>query len=296
MKTVLLFMMLLAGICAAAQTPEKSERRAAHLDSLRTSVIDQIQAMKPDYNADSIRNALENGPFFSLYRDNYFIGGIPLGDKMKAINTNIKFQLSIRQKLTRSQLPFDTYLYIQYTQKTIWNILEESIPIHDMNFNPGVGLGHLIIYKNRYIGNASLMLEHESNGKDGEASRSWNKVSFEGNFLLSKTTEIQLKAWIPVIDSRNNRDILRYNGLAQSALSYWTPNQRLNATLVTTWRARMFAFNTQWELSFKINNNENQYLFLQYYNGYGENLLDYNKHRSVLRFGFVIKPRRFSIY
>lgn len=288
-------MMSLAGSCALAQAPARSERHA-RLDSLRTSVIDQINARKPDYNADSIRGVLENGPSFSLYRDNYFIGGIPLGDKMKAINSNIKFQLSIRQKLTRSRLPFDTYLYIQYTQKAIWNILEESIPIHDMNFNPGVGLGHLIIYKNRYIGNASLMLEHESNGKDGEWSRSWNKVSFEGNFLLSKNTEMQFRTWIPIIDSRNNRDILRYNGLAQTSLSYWTPSQRLNATLVTTWRARMFAFNTQWELSFKTNSNGNQYLFLQYYNGYGENLLDYNKHRSVLRFGFVIKPQRFSIY
>jgi phospholipase A1 len=287
--------MLLAGICAVAQTPEKPER---HVDfnSLRMAVIAQFHAVKPNYKADSIRNVLDNGPFFSLYKDNYFIGGIPFGDKMKAANSNVKFQLSVRQKLTRSRLPFDTYLYIQFTQKTIWNVLEESLPIHDMNFNPGIGLGHLIIHKNKYIGSAYLMLEHESNGKDDELSRSWNKVSFGGNLLLSKDMEMQLKTWIPIIDSRNNRDILKYNGLAQGVLSYWTPNQRLNATLVTTWRAGMFAFNTQWELSFKINNNENQYMFLQYYNGYGENLLDYNTHRSILRFGFVIKPQHFSIY
>ncbi|MDR2764160.1 MAG: phospholipase A [Tannerella sp.] len=260
------------------------------------AVIAQFHAVKPNYKADSIRNVLDNGPFFSLYKDNYFIGGIPFGDKMKAANSNVKFQLSVRQKLTRSRLPFDTYLYIQFTQKTIWNVLEESLPIHDMNFNPGIGLGHLIIHKNKYIGSAYLMLEHESNGKDDELSRSWNKVSFGGNLLLSKDMEMQLKTWIPIIDSRNNRDILKYNGLAQGVLSYWTPNQRLNATLVTTWRAGMFAFNTQWELSFKINNNENQYMFLQYYNGYGENLLDYNTHRSILRFGFVIKPQHFSIY
>ncbi|MDR1455977.1 MAG: phospholipase A [Tannerella sp.] len=297
MKRVLLLFagMLSAGICAVAQPSELSERKA-HFDSLRTAVAARISGMQPDYNADSVRNELDNGPSFSLYRDNYFIGGIPLGDKMKAVNSNVKFQLSVRQKLTRSRLPFDTYLYIQFTQLTIWNILEESLPVHDMNFNPGIGLGRLIVHKNRYVGNAYLMLEHESNGKDGEGSRSWNKVSFGGNFLLSRNMEMQLKTWVPIVDGRNNRDILKYNGLAQQSLSYWTPGRRLNATLATTWRAGRFAFNTQWELSVKVNNNGNQYLFFQYYNGYGENLLDYNTHRSVLRVGFVIKPQHFGVY
>jgi phospholipase A1 len=45
-----------------------------------------------------------------------------------------------------------------------------------------------------------------------------------------------------------------------------------------------------------MNNNENQYLFLQYSNGYGETLLDYSRHRSLLRFGFVIKPQGFSMF
>jgi phospholipase A1 len=45
-----------------------------------------------------------------------------------------------------------------------------------------------------------------------------------------------------------------------------------------------------------MNNNENQYLFLQYSTGYGETLLDYSRHRSLLRFGFVIKPQGFSMF
>jgi phospholipase A1 len=168
--------------------------------------------------------------------------------------------------------------------------------MRDMNFNPGIGLGHLIIYKNRYAGNSFLMLEHESNGKDSDASRSWNKISFGSNLFLSKYMDMQFKTWIPIIDSRNNRDILRYNGLLQSAICYRTLNQRFSASLLATWRAQSFSFNTQWEVGFKINNNENQYMFLQYYNGYGENLLDYNRFRSVLRVGFVIKPGGFTIY
>lgn len=290
------FCILFISECIVLTAQEKTEHKGVYIDSLIVTVRDRIAASIPVYNADSVRRVIESAPYFTLYKDNYFIGGTVIGDKITAANSNVKFQLSISQKLTRSKLPFDTYLFIQFTQKTIWNVLEESLPMHDMNFNPGIGLGHLIIHRNNYVGNAFLMLEHESNGKDGEASRSWNKVSLGCNLLLVRNLEMYFKTWIPIIDSENNRDILKYNGLAQVALNYRKPNNRFNAGMLATWRSRSFGFNTQWEVSYKINNNENQYMFLQYYNGYGENLLDYDKYQSVLRFGFVIKPQSFINY
>ena len=147
-------------------------------------------------------------------------------------NSNVKFQISVIQRLTKSKLPFDTYLFLQFTQKTVWNVLEESLPMRDMNFNPGIGIGHLIVYQNRYVGKAFLMLEHESNGKEGEASRSWNKVSLSGSLMASPHVELQLKAWIPIIDGENNRDILRYNGCYYLFLIWQgIPLQRCNKGL-----------------------------------------------------------------
>jgi len=274
----------------------RREARAERRDSIKSFVIDYINDNRPNFNADSVRRELERGPHFTLFKDNYFIGGTPIGDKIKASNSNVKFQLSISQKLTRSNLPFDTYLFIQYTQKNIWNVLEKSLPMRDMNFNPGIGLGHLIIVKNRYIGKGILMLEHESNGRNDLTSRSWNKISFGANILLTKKIEAQMKLWIPIIDSDNNRDILKYNGLGHIGINYRALNKRFCAGLLVTWRTQSFNFNTQWEVSYKVNNNENQYFFLQYYNGYGENLLDYNRYKSILRIGFVIKPQDFSIF
>jgi phospholipase A1 len=265
-------------------------------DSIREILKERYEAVKPRYNADSVRAVIESGPYFTLYKDNYFIGGIPVDKKITAINSNIKFQLSISQKLTRSHLPFDTYLFIQFTQKTIWNVLQESLPMLDLNFNPGIGIGHLIIYKNRYVGKSYLMLEHESNGKDAEKSRSWNKVTFGATYYLTKNFELQGKIWIPIIDGQNNKDILKYNGLAQTAVCYQTDDQRLKACLLMTYRKKWGGINTQWEFSYKFNEKENQYLFLQYYNGYGEYLLDYNKFKNIVRIGFVIKPQGSSIF
>lgn len=248
------------------------------------------------YNADSVRAELDKKPYFGLFRDSYFLGGIPIGSEPTVKNSDVKFQISIEQRITKSKLPFDTYLFIQYTQKAFWNVIEESMPMRDMNFNPGIGLGHLIVYKNNYIGKGYLMLEHESNGKDSTSSRSWNKVTLCASVMLNKNWETQFRIWAPIIDSGNNKDILKYNGLFQMGGTFRTDNKRFNASLLLTKRNSKMSFNSQLEISYKFNDRENQYLFLQYYNGYGENLLEYNQFRSMLRIGFVIKPADFSFF
>ena len=248
------------------------------------------------YNADSVRAILDKHPYFSLFKDNYFIGGIPIGEKITSRNSDVKFQISVSQRLTKSKLPFDSYLFLQYTQKAFWNVFQASLPMRDLNFNPGIGLGHLIIRKNKYIGKAYVMVEHESNGRDSIENRSWNKLTLGAAVLLNKNWEVQFKGWIPVIDGKENDDILKYNGIFQVAANYRTDNRRLNLGLILTKRLTWFSFNTQVELSYKFNNNENQYFFVQYYNGYGENLLEYNQFKSMLRVGFVIKPQDFSLY
>ena len=201
------------------------------------------EAVKEKYNADSVRAELDKMPYFTLFRDNYFSGGIPLGTKPTGHNSDVKFQLSISQRLTKSKLPFDSYLFIQYTQKAFWDVFRESLPMRDLNFNPGIGLGHLIIRHNKYIGKAYLMLEHESNGKDSIDSRSWNKITFSWALVLNDNWETQFKTWIPIIDGENNKDILKYNGIFQFAVNYRTCNKRLQIGALITQRKAWFGFN-----------------------------------------------------
>ncbi len=61
------------------------------------------------------------------------------------------------------------------------------MPMTDLNFNPGIGLTKPLFVKNRYIGKVSLIIEHESNGRDSIWSRSWNKVSLSANNALAAT-------------------------------------------------------------------------------------------------------------
>ncbi len=48
------------------------------------------------------------------------------------------------------------------------------------------------------------------------------------------------------------------------------------------------------DLSYRIFKQENQYLFLQFYSGFGEGLLEYNRYHCQVRMGLLIKPKLFS--
>lgn len=245
--------------------------------------------------ADSLLRACDNMPYFTLYKDNYFTVGTNLGGPITSKNSDVKFQLSIAQRLTKSTLPFNTYLFLMYSQKCFWNVFEESLPMRDLNFNPGIGLAKWLIVKNRVIGKATMLIEHESNGRDGDDSRSWNRITFGASIYIDPNVMIFGKVWIPIIDGENNKDILDYCGIYSSGLSVTSPNKRFGFTVITTkrkgWR---LSYNTTVELNYRIFRGENQYFFAQYYNGYGEGLLDYNQYHSRFRVGLVIKPQFFS--
>lgn len=246
---------------------------------------------------DSLRNEFDNGPYFGLYKDNYFTVGTTLlpGQPPSRTNSDVKFQISIAQRLTKSTLPWHTFLFLMYTQKTFWNVFEKSLPMRDLNFNPGIGISKPFFNKDRYVGKLTLLLEHESNGRDGKQSRSWNRISFSGSALIDEWLMVHAKFWIPIIDGQNNRDILKYSGVFQSGVTVSTPDKKFNFGLTLVKRGNWkLDFNTIFEFSWLYHRKSNQYFFVQYYNGYGESLLDYNVFHSRLRAGIVIKPKFFS--
>lgn len=243
---------------------------------------------------DSVKRDFSNQPYFGIYKDNYFIFGPSVGPKANRHNTNVKFQISIAQRLTKGTLPWGTYLYLFYSQKCFWNILENSMPMTDLNFNPGIGLTKPLFVKNRYIGKLTLIVEHESNGRDSIQSRSWNRVALAANVFVTKNLMVHAKAWVPIVDGENNRDLIKYVGLWQFGTQVVSDNRRFTGGITVTPRHRFGSCNLVVDFAFRIFKRENQYLFFQYYNGYGEGLLDYNKFHSPFRVGLLIRPKLFS--
>ncbi|WP_246296575.1 phospholipase A [Winogradskyella vidalii] len=251
-----------------------------------------------DYTKQELSDSIANSPYFSIHKDNYFITGVPTNTAINKNTANAKYQISFKQILTRSRLPWDTYLFMTYTQKSFWNIYKESFPFSDINFNPSIAIGKAFFDKEeRLKGVATLSFEHESNGRDSIFSRSWNRLSLEYATNVSKNTIGRFKVWMPFAYKEGNPDLLEYTGVGQINLSHiFKPDKffvdfrirkGLNLDFKGSVRTRVY-FNPF------DNNISNQYLMLEWFVGQAEGLLNYEQSQSMIRLGYVIRTNEFK--
>ncbi len=248
-----------------------------------------------DISEDEAIRLADKLPSFAVYRDTYFVTGIPLNKEITNNSADASFQISVRQRLTKSVLPLNTFAYMTYTQKSFWNIYAESSPFKDTNYNPGLGLGKYIIYKDQLIGALFAQVKHESNGRDGEDSRSWNYLSLSMKYYFNAHLSFSGEVWIPWVDGRNNKDLLDYKGLGFLSINYISNKHRWWLSADVNPR-KNFGINTNITAAFKISDRSNQYVFAKFYQGYGESLLDYNKYTMNFRVGICIKPDFYNVF
>ena len=240
-------------------------------------------------------NLLNESPSFGLGKDNYFVTGVPVNKQITKHSSDAKYQISIRQRLTKTVLPYNTYLLLTYTQKAFWSIYEDSSPFKDINYNPTLGLSKPVFLDDKLIGMVSALAEHESNGRDSTYSRSWNYFSLSGIYIFNSKINFQGKIWIPFV-GKDNKDLLDYRGYGQFVVNYLNTNRKIRISLVLNPVKGYKSINTTLDINFKINKNANQYLFFQFYNGYAEGLLNYKEYTSMIRIGICIKQRSLTIY
>jgi len=266
------------------------------LEEIDNQKTDSIKAnwRKPNYlpiNQSEILENFRKEPSFGIFHDNYFITGVPINKEINNSTADVKFQISIRQLLFKKLLPRNQILALTYTQKSFWNIYEKSAPFADNNYNPGLLLTKPIIHNGTLIGLSSIAFEHESNGReDGIDNRSCNYFVLTGVYFFNELFSTQIKIWGGWLTDENKDLFSRYRGNGLIAINYRSQNDRFWCSAVINPRDRFKSYNTQMEVNYKTSNNSNQYIFLQWYNGYGESLLEYNQYSSMIRVGICIKP------
>lgn len=233
-------------------------------------------------------------PNFGMYKDTYFITGVPINKQINNQTADAKFQISIRQRLFNKIMPSDIQFLLIYTQKSFWHVYQESSPFTDNNYNPGLLFIKPYTQNSQLKGFVSISFEHESNGKDDEDNRSWNFFTLSGNYFFNDHLSVQGKLWYGWLGD-DNTDLFDYRGCGLIAFNYTIPNDRIGVSFVIN-PIKDFSINTQLEFSFKLSKASNQYMFLQWYNGYGDSLLDYNKHSSMVRIGISLKPTVSRLY
>lgn len=297
-KFIYLFV-LLTGLSDQALLAQENELIYMAGDSLRKVIKEEFRVASyrdRGINVDEseIIKLMDRMPSFGIYKDTYFVTGIPLNQQITRNTADAVFQISIRQRLTKSILPFNSFLYLTYTQKSFWDVYRESSPFRDNNYNPGIGIGKYIIEKNQLRGGILVAFEHESNGREEKESRSWNYISINGKYFINMLLSIGFKVWIPYVDGGENKDLLEHRGLGTISFNAITGNRKWWITTELTPRKGWGNINTVASLGYKPSGKMNQSFFLRFSDGVGESLLNYNKYSTNLRIGICIKPDFYS--
>ena len=298
-STLIFFILIIQGTSAYSQ-----ENTILHVDSLslRNDYLAEMQSVnilkhKPiEVTENLVRSVLDKQTAFAVYKDNYMVTGIPLNKPVNRKTADAFFQFSIRHRVTKNVLPFNSFLYITYSQKSFWDIYDESSPFHDTNYNPGIGIGRYVIRNNKLKGAVMLSLEHESNGKADLDSRSWNYINVSIKYFYNMRLSAKAQAYLPYVDGEHNKDMLRYKGYGNFSINYIDKKNLWWFSLEIVPRDKIINPNIHTSLSFRVSKNSNQYLTLDYYAGYGEGLLNYKEYTNQIRIGFTIKPDFFSAY
>ena len=206
-------------------------------------------------------------------------------------------------------------LWIGYTQLSFWQLYNSafSSPFRDTNYEPEGLLNIRTQYEIPGLMGTKLQFinvgfNHQSNGRSRPLSRSWNRIV--ANFGLEKKNfNILLKTWyrLPEEEADNdNPDITRYMGYGELWTTLYWKDMRFAAMLRNNFRQEnLGAIQLEWSIppsSFgKLlpgwlippewadkHLTDKFSLYFQYFNGYGEGLMDYNKSINRFCVGFMI--------
>ena len=264
-------------------------------------VVQNVQANEPAPNdaklkqADLLRDKsdknLQNALGIELYKFNYLLPvayakTIP-DDGRKSVET--KFQISLAKPLFYDVFGLRESLVAAYTQTSWWQITKTSAPFRETNYQPEIFLNFASPKYLEKIGvkNLKFGLLHESNGRDGTNSRSWNRAYVQGDFVYGDLT-ISPRVWSVIGEKNDNKEILNYIGHGDLRLSY-----KLNDQIFSLMLRNNLHFDKTNKGAAEISYmfpifSSGVYGYLQYFTGYGESLIDYDRHTDKVGLGFVI--------
>lgn len=203
-------------------------------------------------------------------------------------NTEIKFQFSTKFPITDELFGDRSTLYFAYTNLSLWQAYNSDVskPFRETNHEPELFVSFLTDWEFFGISNRLIQvgISHQSNGRSGDGSRSWNRV-YADIILQKDDFYLSIKPWMRIEPGGDddNPDILDYMGYGELRFGYATGKHTVSMMLRNQFRSQnqgAIELNYSYPMSRRVK------WFFQYFDGYGESLIDYNAR--VRRYGIGI--------
>lgn len=212
-------------------------------------------------------------------------------------NREAKFQLSVKLPLyLREQADG---LYFGFTLTSFWQLYnsEVSKPFRETNYEPEVFWQQEadITFLGYDFNALQVGFNHMSNGQSGIRSRSWNRIF--ASVLFSDDDDLYyLKTWYRIPEDEkvdpadptgdDNPDILDYYGRLEFGYGTKVGNFKLLALMRNNLNFGHNRGSIQLNLTYPLS--DRYEILLQYFNGYGDSLIDYNRSQERIGVGFQL--------
>jgi phospholipase A1/A2 len=221
--------------------------------------------------------------------------------------TETRLQLSARVKVlkdifTKSDGQRSDALWVGFTQQSYWQFFSGGIsrPFRSTDYEPeamyvyptdvALPLGWRI----RYTGAG---ISHQSNGRTLPQSRSWNRAYLMAGMELDNRFELEARVWKRLSESGGSDDnpgITDYIGRGELTGTWHM--DKVNTFAATVRHPLRSEGHGSLRLDYfralgkgnRIGNLNDLRLHVQYFTGYGDSLLDYNRARNVLSVGLAL--------
>ncbi len=252
------------------------------------------QQVPLDIGPTMLQSFLED---LSTYEPMYFLLGVDPGLDQSKFQFSFKYRLFNPRGYLAEKAPWVSGFHLAYTQRSIWDLKNDSKPFEDTSYMPEVF--YLLPKIDLELERISAFgiqggFQHESNGKGGTDSRSTNYLYIKPVLGVHLAGPFHLK-FAPKLftyvdnEDENNADLADYRGYLDLEVGIMDPEGiALNSH---SWWARE-GVSVQLDLTYPMTRlmgkNLNFYLQAQYFSGYAETLIHYNERQDAFRLGFAI--------
>jgi phospholipase A1 len=214
-------------------------------------------------------------------------------------NFEAKYQISVNMPL----LLMDddaSGVFFGMTLVSFWQVFndETSKPFRENNYEPEVYYQwqtdwDLFGYR---FNQFNVGLNHQSNGQSGLKSRSWNRI-YATAIFSDVNSLYYLKTWYRLPEDQktfeldptgdDNPDISDFIGRTEFGFGFNMGKLNLLAKVSNNLSFNKNRGSIELNLTYPINDRYDW--LLQYFNGYGDSLIDYNRHQQRIGFGIQLK-------
>ena len=235
---------------------------------------------------------------FSAHEPIYFIYGE--GPQAAKFQFSFKYRLLGTGSELSEKIPALRRLFIGYTQRSLWNIDDNSSPFYDTSYMPELLFESQSVLQEKEGGGIHWLVyqvgvKHESNGSPAFNSRSMNTVYFRPGVAFG-----DLNGWNVIVAPRfhayvgdlvDNPDLQDYRGNVEFMAAVGR-NDYFAVSVIGRLGRGGHKGSVEADLTIPVRAefllDFATYILNQYTNAYGESLLDYNVRSSSIRAGFSL--------